>query len=180
MGLQPPVRKQAAQQEVSSGWAKPNLSFPITPIAPYCSPLLTLLPNHHPFPHPPESLEELSSKEPVTDAEKVGNCCPMDYSPPSSSVHGIILARILEWVAISSSRGSFSTQRLNQCLSHLLYWQGDSLPWHYLGSASVHPWLYLKAGVYPREPSFSCTFRCYSPVSFTSGSFVVTTHTYPF
>ena len=26
---------------------------------------------------------------------------PMDYSPPGSSVHGIILARILEWVAFS-------------------------------------------------------------------------------
>ena len=26
----------------------------------------------------------------------------MDYSPPGSSVHGILQARILEWVAISS------------------------------------------------------------------------------
>ena len=31
---------------------------------------------------------------------------PTDYSPPGSSVHGVFLARILEWVAISSSRGS--------------------------------------------------------------------------
>ena len=31
---------------------------------------------------------------------------PMVCSPPGSSVHGIIPARILEWVAISSSRGS--------------------------------------------------------------------------
>ena len=31
---------------------------------------------------------------------------PMDCSPPGSSVHGIFQARILEWVAISSSRGS--------------------------------------------------------------------------
>ena len=30
----------------------------------------------------------------------------MDCSPPGSSVHGISQARILEWVAISSSRGS--------------------------------------------------------------------------
>ena len=30
---------------------------------------------------------------------------PMDCSPQSSSVHGISQARILEWVAISSSRG---------------------------------------------------------------------------
>ena len=33
-------------------------------------------------------------------------CDPMDGSPPGSSVHGIFQARILEWVAISSSRGS--------------------------------------------------------------------------
>ena len=31
---------------------------------------------------------------------------PMDYSPPGSSVRGIFQARIVEWVAISSSRGS--------------------------------------------------------------------------
>ena len=30
-------------------------------------------------------------------------CNPMDHSPPSSSVHGMFQARILEWVAISSS-----------------------------------------------------------------------------
>ena len=33
-------------------------------------------------------------------------CDPVDYSPPGSSVHGILQARILEWVAISFSRGS--------------------------------------------------------------------------
>ena len=33
-------------------------------------------------------------------------CDPMDYSPPGSSVHGILQARLLEWVAIASSRGS--------------------------------------------------------------------------
>ena len=31
-------------------------------------------------------------------------CDPMDCSPPGSSVHGILKARILEWVAIFSSR----------------------------------------------------------------------------
>ena len=30
-------------------------------------------------------------------------CAPMDCHPPGSSVHGIILARTLEWVAISCS-----------------------------------------------------------------------------
>ena len=33
-------------------------------------------------------------------------CDPMDCSPPGFSVHGIPQARILEWVAISFSRGS--------------------------------------------------------------------------
>ena len=33
-------------------------------------------------------------------------CNPMDYSPPGSSVHGILQERILGWVAISLSRGS--------------------------------------------------------------------------
>ena len=33
-------------------------------------------------------------------------CDSMEYSPPGSSVHGIVQARILEWVAITFSRGS--------------------------------------------------------------------------
>ena len=33
-------------------------------------------------------------------------CDPMDCSLPGSSVHGILQARVLEWVAISFSRGS--------------------------------------------------------------------------
>ena len=33
-------------------------------------------------------------------------CDPMDCSPPGSSVHGILQERILEWVAMPSSRES--------------------------------------------------------------------------
>ena len=33
-------------------------------------------------------------------------CDPMGYSPSGSSVHGILQARILEWAAISCSRGA--------------------------------------------------------------------------
>ena len=33
-------------------------------------------------------------------------CDPMDCSPPGSSVHGILQARIPEWVPIPSSRGT--------------------------------------------------------------------------
>ena len=33
-------------------------------------------------------------------------CNPMDCSPPASSVHGILQARMLEWIAVPISRGS--------------------------------------------------------------------------
>ena len=33
-------------------------------------------------------------------------CDPTDCSPPGSSVHGILQARLLEWVAVPFSRGS--------------------------------------------------------------------------
>ena len=36
-------------------------------------------------------------------------CHPMDCGPPGSSVHGILQARILEWVAISFSRSKYSS-----------------------------------------------------------------------
>jgi len=51
-------------------------------------------------------------------------CDPMDCSPPGSSAHGILQARILEWVAMPSSRGS--SQPRDQ--TRLLHWQADSLP----------------------------------------------------
>ena len=47
-------------------------------------------------------------------------CDPVDCSPPGSSVHGILQARILEWVAISSSKGSSWTRdHLGLNLHHL-------------------------------------------------------------
>ena len=45
-------------------------------------------------------------------------CNPMDYKPPGSSVHWILQARILEWVATPFSRGVFLTQGSNTGLSH--------------------------------------------------------------
>ena len=53
-------------------------------------------------------------------------CDPMNYSPPGSSAHGIPKARMLEWVAISSSRES--SQGSNPSLLCLLHWQVSSLP----------------------------------------------------
>ena len=47
-----------------------------------------------------------------------GLCDPMDYRLPGSSVHEISQARILEWVAISFSRGSSSPWDRTQAFSH--------------------------------------------------------------
>ena len=47
-------------------------------------------------------------------------CSPMDYSLPGSSVHGILQARILEWVAVPFSRGSFWPRDWTRgsCIAH--------------------------------------------------------------
>ena len=57
----------------------------------------------------------------------------MDCSPPGSSVHRISLARILEWVLISFSRGPSQPRRSN---SDLLHWQVDSL--HHWATWEAH------------------------------------------
>ena len=51
---------------------------------------------------------------------------PMDCSLLGPFVHGIFQTKILEWVAVSSSRGS-SQQRDWTSISCLLYWQAGSL-----------------------------------------------------
>ena len=44
-------------------------------------------------------------------------CNPMDCGPPGSSVHGILQARILGWVAISfSTTSTIYIQYLNMCV----------------------------------------------------------------
>jgi len=54
---------------------------------------------------------------------------PTECSPPDSSVHGILQARMLELDAISSPRGSSPlTQGSNPGLLRFLHWQTDSLP----------------------------------------------------
>ena len=55
-------------------------------------------------------------------------CDPMDYSPPGSTVLGILQARILEWVATSSSRGS-SWPRDHPASSVSPALQADSYHW---------------------------------------------------
>ena len=58
----------------------------------------------------------------------VSDCDPMGQSQPGSSAHGILQARILEWVPMPSPRGS-SLPRNWTCISSVyLHWQTDSLP----------------------------------------------------
>ena len=66
-------------------------------------------------------------------------CHPMDCNPLGSSVHGIILARILEWVAIPYSRGfsrprdrtyiSWGSCLDRQILYHWATWEVPSFPY---------------------------------------------------
>ena len=70
-------------------------------------------------------------------------CDPMACCPPGSSVHGILQARILEWVAISSSRGSsqLRDQTHISCVSWMVGW----ILYHW-ASREAHPvWPTLNA-----------------------------------
>ena len=61
-------------------------------------------------------------------------CDPMDCSPSDSSVHGILQARILEWIAIPFSRGS-SWPRDRTHISYVSYIGRQILyPLSHLGS----------------------------------------------
>ena len=62
-------------------------------------------------------------------------CDPMDCSLISSSVHGILQARILEWFAICSSRGIFPTQVSNSGILH--HGRIVSLPSELLGKHRI-------------------------------------------
>ena len=55
-------------------------------------------------------------------------CDPMDCNPPGSSAHGIRQVRILEWVAMLSSRGFSQSRDQTHVSLYLLNWQVGSLP----------------------------------------------------
>ena len=56
-------------------------------------------------------------------------CNPMDCSPPGSTVHGVLLARILEWVAVPFSRGS--SQPRDWVHISCVCWIGRQIPYHW-------------------------------------------------
>ena len=70
-------------------------------------------------------------------------CEPMDCSLPGSSIHGIFQARILEWVAISFSRGSSWPRNWTQ-VSHIA---GRHLP----SEPPGNPWCKYRCNRKPPE-----------------------------
>ena len=81
----------------------------------------------------------------------------MNCSLSGSSVHGILQARILEWVVVSSSRRS-PWPRDEICLLRLLHWQVDSLSLSHLGSpdrqSNTHEWICM----YPQMHTLALNF----------------------
>ena len=94
-------------------------------------------------------------------------CNPMDCSRPGSSVHGIVQARILEWVAMAFTRGS-SWPRDWTCISKSVALTGGffttSVPWEAQIVAQLCPTL---CNPMDYSPSSSSVYA----VSFSRGSF---------
>ena len=101
-------------------------------------------------------------------------CNPMDYSLSDFSVHGISQARILEWVAISFSRGSFQLRnrtgvsciagrfftdwaireaQSHSVVSHSLWPRGLYSPWNSPGQNTGKGSLSLLQGIFPTQGS---------------------------
>ena len=88
-------------------------------------------------------------------------CDPMDYSLPRSSLHGILQARILEWVTIVFSRGSsqpsnetqVSCRRILYHLSH----QGSRVSSYYTHQIT------LILHLHPPGASYNIHNRLYTP-----------------
>ena len=70
-------------------------------------------------------------------------CDPVDCSPPGFSVHGILQARVLEWVAIASSKGSSQPRGSNLHLLCLLlqHCRSTLYPLSHWGGLPLSLWL---------------------------------------
>ena len=99
----------------------------------------------------------------------------MGHSTPGSSVHGILQARILEWVSVPFSRGS-SWPRDRTCVSYVyLHWQTRSLPLVppkkpvieckkiLLGILQRWPWTSFSQALLCGQGSLFCPRRLYHP-----------------
>ena len=94
---------------------------------------------------------------------------PMDYSLPGSSVHGILQARILEWVTIPFSRG-FSQPRDQTWVSHIagkfftVWATREAHTWYYIIYSLKRVWKLLVVGDYKWffcENGFDSQFKKY-------------------
>ena len=78
------------------------------------------------------------------------SCNTMDYSPPGSSVHGFSQASILEWIAISSFRGSSQTwdQTHIPCIGKriLYHWATREAPFPLGQQVKIH--IYSRVGLF--------------------------------
>ena len=84
---------------------------------------------------------------------------PMDHSPPGSSTHGILQARILERITKPCSMGFFQPKVLTCCLLCLLHWQMGSLPLTPPGKPSIIIRGKCKAKSHPLGWLLSKTFK---------------------
>ena len=82
----------------------------------------------------------------------------MDCSPPASSVHGILQARILKWVVMPSSRGS-SWPRNQTCVSccylycrQILYCRGTGSPFYKLVLPFIQKCIHINWPTWPDSP----------------------------
>ena len=94
-------------------------------------------------------------------------CDPMDcILPPGSSVHGILQASILEWVAISFSRGSSQTrdQTHVSCIGRriLYHWATREDPWwNYTNILKRTTFIRIDVSIKARmTTSYAKTFDC--------------------
>ena len=106
------------------------------------------------LPLPPPPLGEIVFHENSSWCQKCCRAClvaqacptlsdPMDCSLPGSSVHGILQARILEWVASLFSRGLFPTQGSNPGVlpcRWILYYPSHQGSLKRLGTTAIGKW----------------------------------------
>ena len=87
-------------------------------------------------------------------------CNPMDCSLPGSSVHGIFQARILEWVAISCSRGSSGSLRDRTHTSSISYISRQLLYHGAIWEAIITPLSTMKLLLCASESSHVKSWSC--------------------
>ena len=123
----PPTPSHSSRSSQSTELSSLYYSFPlaVSPIIVHMSVLISQFMPHSPSPH--VSTYTVSTSESLFLPWKqmrvwsvaqscLTLCNPMGCCLPDSSVHGIFQAQILEWVAISSSQGSFAP-RDQTCIS---------------------------------------------------------------